>query len=102
MASNAAYTHTLRELDLPDLLTRAELVQATTASFGWQYVTEAITEHERKMTARLLNEATKPEDIPYLRGLLSGLRSMREAAETIVAFAADREAEAKQEHAHAR
>lgn len=98
MARQAQYTHTLQELPLPDLLTRAELVRETTRTPGWGYVLEAIAAHEQKMLARLLNEATKPEEIPRLRGLLSGLASMREAAETILDSAKEAEDEARQRH----
>jgi hypothetical protein len=102
MATVPAYTRALHDMELADLLTRAELVREMTETFGWRYLTEAIDQHEQKMLARLLNESTHPEEIPRLRGLLSGLRSAREAAESIISYAAEAEEKARQrtkEHA---
>lgn len=95
----AAYRHLSRQLDLPDLNVRADLVRETMASPGWEIVAAEIAEHESRMTKRLLHETTSPEDVPYLRGLVNGLRSMAEAAESIVALAEEREAEARRKTA---
>lgn len=96
MSRNAAYTHTLpQDMPLGDLLMAAELVKEATQHPGWQHVQDAIQAHHDRMYARLVNESTKVEEVPRLRGLLSGLASMREAAETILAVAEEREAEAR-------
>lgn len=58
---------------------------------------DSIGSHEQKMLDRLLNETTDPEEIPRLRGLLAGLKSAREAAETIVSYAAEAEEKANRE-----
>lgn len=91
-----AYTRTARELKLPDLCRNADLIRETMATPGWTLVLEAIAAHESKMDEQLLNETTKPDDFLRLRGLIKGLRSMREAAESILELATEREAEANQ------
>jgi hypothetical protein len=91
----AAYTHLLEDMPLPDLLMQAEMVRELADHPAWVFVLEVIAEHERKMLARLLNETTKPEEIPRLRGLIAGLQAARDAADTIVSFAVDRERDAK-------
>lgn len=95
--SKAAYTRSLADLakaNLPALLTQADLVRETTETPGWAIVLAAIADHEQKMLDRLLNETTKAEEIPRLRGLISGLASPREAAASIIAFAAEAERDA--------
>lgn len=96
--ANPAYTRNLpREpRDLPRLLEMADLVREIQRAPAWQYVQAQIASYEQQQLARLLNETTKPEDIPRLRGLVAGLASMREAAESIVAFAEDAERKANQ------
>lgn len=96
--ANAAYTRSLHEMDLPDLLYRAETVRELADHPGWKFVLSCIADHEAQMLQRLLNETTKPEDIGRLRGLLTGLSSAREAADSIVSHAADREREANKRH----
>lgn len=97
----AAYRHLARQLELPDLLMQADLVRETMASPGWKLVVDSIAEHEQKMLAQLLNETTKPEEIPRLRGLVTGLRSMQEAADSIVSLAEERLRDAQRESARA-
>lgn len=92
----AAYRHLSRQLELPDLLRRADLVRETMASPGWEIVLAEISEHESRMIAQLLNETTKADDIPRLRGLVTGLRAMQEAADSILELAMEREREANQ------
>ena len=92
MPRNPAYTHTIQDLDLPELLVQADIVRELTDHPGWEIVKDAIDAHSQRMLARLLNEACKPEDVPRLRGL--GLSSMQDAADTIQAVAKEREAEA--------
>lgn len=91
----------MRDMDLPELLEQADHVRDAQDTQGWQTVAEAIRAHREKTLQRLLNESTKPEDIPYLRGLAAGLAAMDDAAETILAYAADREAEARKSLEHA-
>lgn len=98
----AAYRHLIRQMELSDVLMQAELVRETTSTPGWKFLADSIAEHEQRMLAQLLHETTKPEEIPRLRGLVNGLRSMHEAAESIVAYAMERAAEAKQEAARRR
>lgn len=105
MASNPAYTHPLRELELPALLMQVDDVRSLLEHPGWRLVLECVAAHEQKMLAQLLNSTTKAEEIPRLRGLLVGLASAREAAESIVSFAEDEEMKANQrlktqEHEH--
>lgn len=90
----AAYTRSLPRDDLPALLYQADMVRETTSTPGWRFVLAAIADHEQQMLARLLNETTKPDDVPRLRGLLAGLAAMREAADSIVSFAEEAEEKA--------
>lgn len=96
MATTAAYTRNLPKDDLQALIFQADMVRETVASPGWRFVLDAIEDHESRMLTQLLNETTKAEDIPRLRGLVTGLHSMREAAESILEFATEREREANQ------
>lgn len=97
-----AYRHLARQLTLPDLLWKRGQIRLTMETPGWEFLVASIAEHESRMTAQLLNETTKAEDIPRLRGLVAGLRSMQEAADAILTLADEREAEAlkAQETAH--
>jgi hypothetical protein len=97
----AAYRHLVRQLELPDLLLQADLVRATTATPGWKILVDAIGEHESRMLAQLLNETTKAEEVPRLRGLVNGLRSAQEAADSILTLAEERLSEAQRESARA-
>lgn len=90
MASNPAYTRNLPEMakaHLPELLERADLIRELVRTPAWAFVLEQIADRHDQAYARLLSEACKPEDVPRLRGLLDGLGSAREAAESIVLFA---------------
>lgn len=69
----------------------ADQVAALIETPAWKFLMARVAEHEQKMLARLLNESTKPEEIPRLRGLISGLASGREAAESVIAYAAEAE-----------
>lgn len=95
----AAYRHLARQLEDPDLFTSADLLRETMATPGWKLLVDSIAEHESRMLAQLLNETTKPEEIPRLRGLVQGLRSVHEAADSILALADEREADARARHA---
>jgi hypothetical protein len=97
----AAYRHLARQMELPDLLTQADLVREAMATPGWEFVVASIAEHEGRMLAQLLHETTKPEEIPRLRGLVNGLRSMQEAADSIVTLAEERLRDAQRESARA-
>lgn len=92
-------------MTLPDLLRRADDVRNLARNPGWELVLDVIGSWEALNLQRLLNETTKPEDIARLRGLLTGLASAREAADSIVAYAEEAEAKANervraQEHEH--
>lgn len=93
----AAYRHLARQLELPDLLVKADDVRETIATPGWEFLVASVAEHESRMTAQLLNASTPAEEVTRLRGLLAGLRCLSEAAESILALAEQREAEAKLE-----
>lgn len=92
----AAYTHLARQLEPADLFRTADLVRETIATPGWKFLVDSIAEHEGKMLAQLLNETTRPEEIPRLRGLVAGLKATQEAAEAILSHAESREAEERQ------
>lgn len=81
---------------IPDLLAMADQVAELVETPAWKFVMGQVAVHEQKMLARLLNESTKPEEIPRLRGLISGLASGREAAESVMAFAAEAERKANE------
>jgi hypothetical protein len=98
----AAYRHLARQMELADLLTQAELVRAAMDTPGWRFIADSIAEHRQKMLAQLLNETTRPEEIPRLRGLVNGLDAMQEAAQSVLDLAQERLAAADQETAHAR
>lgn len=93
------YHHTVKDIELPELLVQADLIREAREHPGWQAVMDAIDAHKAKTLQRLLHEGTKPDDIPYLRGLIAGLDSMREATDAIMAHAAEAEAEAKRQSA---
>jgi hypothetical protein len=93
----AGYRHLARQLEDPDLFRIADEIKETMATPGWGFVVDSIAEHERRMTNQLLNETAKDEDIPRLRGLVVGLRSMQEAAQSILALADEHETKAKLE-----
>lgn len=93
----AAYKHIVNQgMDLPAVLDNAEDVREAIQTRGWQVVAETIDVQRNLMLQRLTNPVTKPEDVRYLQGLVAGLASMRDAAETIMAYAGEREAEARQ------
>ena len=97
--SAAAYKSQVENLELPELIGQAEIVRDATETPGWRLVQASVDAHRDRMLRRLLNETTKPEDIPYLRGVVAGLESMREAADAIVTLAEERERAAIKEHA---
>lgn len=78
-------------MDLPDLLTGADDIRETMATPGWTLVMAEIDAHRERLTARLVHQSAKPDDIPYMRGQIEALRSMREAAESILVLAKERE-----------
>lgn len=95
MAAQAGYRHLARQYEDVDLFRTADLVREAMATPGWKFVEASIAEHERRMNDRLLNETCRDEEVPRLRGLIAGLRSMREAAESICLYAEEREQEAR-------
>lgn len=101
MASAVYAKAFIKDLDLPELLDEAENVRDATRTPGWQAVAHAIGAHRDLMLQRLTNPSTKPEDVRYLQGLVAGLASMAEAADTILAYAEEREAEARKSLEHA-
>lgn len=97
--SNPAYTRNLSEMakkQLPQLLEMADLVREMVRTPAWAFVMAQIADNEQKSLARLLNETTRPEEIPRLRGLVAGLAAPREAAESIVSYAEEAERKANE------
>jgi hypothetical protein len=93
----AEYKSLVADMDLPDLLNEAEFVRDATGTHGWKLVQASVDTWRDKSLQRLTNPSTKPEDVRFLQGLVAGLNSMREAADTILSLASEREAEARQE-----
>jgi hypothetical protein len=93
--ASAAYTHVISEMELPAQLMGADDVRALEGLPGWRLVLASIDAHKERLLAQLLNPTAKPDAVDRLRGEIRGLDSAREAADTIVQFAADREREAK-------
>jgi hypothetical protein len=90
----AGYRHLARQLELSDLLVKADEVKETTRTPGWEFLVASVAEHESRMTAQLLNGSTAPEEVTRLRGLIAGLRCISEAAESIIQLAEEREQDA--------
>lgn len=94
-----AYKDLVRDLELPELLVKADDVRETTDTPGWRLVQASIDFHTARLTAQLVHTSTRPEKVDYLRGQIEALGAMREAAEAIIGLAVDREAAAIKEHA---
>src|SRR3954463_8814939 len=94
--SAAAYKHLARQLEDADLFRTADLIRETVDTPGFKFLRDSIAEPRQKMLAQLLNETTRPEEITRLRGLIAGLDSMEQAAQSILEFAEEREAKANQ------
>lgn len=101
MPTSPAFQHVIRDLELPDLLTQAENVEQLTNHPGWKLVLASIAAHEQRLTRQLMNPTAKADDIDRLRGEILGLASARDAAETILTFAADAERAANERAAQA-
>lgn len=84
MATHAGYRSVIDDMDDSELFMAADLVRDLTAHPGWKVLADSIAAHERRNVDQLVNFTTKPEQIPYLRGLIVGLRAIHEAADTIV------------------
>jgi hypothetical protein len=84
--THAAYRTVIDQIenDGQDVFMAADLVRQLREHPGWRLLEDTIAAHERRNVDRLVNETTKPEQIPYLRGLIVGLRALNEAADTIV------------------
>jgi len=93
---NQAYTHPLREMDPLEVISRAELVEQLIEHPGWALISRCIEAHAENLTRQLLNPSI--QELPRYAALtaeLRGLRSMREAAETVLAYAAEAQSEAE-------
>lgn len=95
--AGAAYTRQARELELPELLTLADIVREATEHPGFKFVASEIEMHRAKLTERLVHASTKPEAVDYLRGQIEALGAITEAAEAIQRLAEERERAALQE-----
>jgi hypothetical protein len=97
---NQAFTHPLREMDPIQVVSMAELVQQVTEHPGWALVQRCVEAHASRLTDQLLNPSIPSlEKYAALSAELRGLRSMRDAAETILAYAAEAQAGAERAHA---
>jgi hypothetical protein len=94
--SAAAYKHLARQLEDADLFRTADLCARRSKRPASSSSRDSIAEHRQKMLAQLLNETTRPEEITRLRGLIAGLDSMEQAAQSILEFAMEREARANE------
>ena len=65
----AQYHHTVKDLEVPDLLVQADLIRDAMGSQGWETVQAAIDAHKAKMLQRLLHEA---HDQCYIASSLRG------------------------------
>ena len=95
MATSPAFTDTVRDKKLPDLLMDADLVRDLTAHPAWKIVAAAVDAHRERLLVQLMSPGAKPDAVDRLRGEILGLQSMRDAADSIVQLAVDREREAK-------
>lgn len=87
-----AFTHTLRPMPVPVLCTAADTVRELLAHPGWALISTCVEAHADKLQDQLLTPSSrKLEDYAALTAELRGLKSMARAAETVIAFAADRE-----------
>ena len=93
---NQAYTHPLRDQSLANVLYQAELVEQLVQHPGWALVGRCIEVASSRLNDQLLNPSIHSlEKYAAITAELRGLRSMQEAAETILAYAAEAQAEAE-------
>lgn len=97
MASNAAFSSQLHDLELVELLDAAKQVRAMCQSPGWELVQSLVKTHADRLELRMLS-ASLPDypQMAALAGELRGLRALGEAAETVLVEAQAREAEEQQ------
>lgn len=94
MAVAAGYRDLASQLQDADLFAMADEIRRVTETPGFKFLRDSIAQKESKAMDRLINRSAKPEDIRFDQGLVDGLRCIHQAADSILAFAAEREAEA--------
>lgn len=94
--ATAAYKTNAEKLKLPDLLEHADLIREAIEHPGFKFLQAEIDAHTARLTARLVHQSTKPEQVEYLRGQIEALGAVREAPAAILALAEERETAAKQ------
>lgn len=97
MASNAAYSTPLHDLTSVQLFDAAKQVRETMQTPGWRMLTGLIEKHADRLERQMLS-ASLPDypQMTALAGELRGLRSLGEAAETVLTEAQEREAQEEQ------
>lgn len=97
MKALPAYTTQLHELELVDLIDAANRVREIQGHPGWTLVKGLLEVHEERLKTQMLNASLPSyEQMARIAGEMSGLKAMREAAETVLAYAEERQAEARQ------
>ncbi len=94
---SAAYTNQLADLELVPLLDAAKRVRDLEGHPGWTLVRGLVDVQRDRVQAQLLNSSLPSyEKLAQLQGELRGLASMREAAESVLAYAEERAAEERE------
>ena len=97
MQALAAYTNQLSDLELVDLIDAANRVREIQGHPGWTLVKGLIEVQHERLQAQMLNASLPSyEQMAALAGELRGLRAMQQAAESVLAYAEERAAEARQ------
>lgn len=97
MKALPAYTNQLHDLELVDLIDAANRVREIQGHPGWTLIKGLLEVQEERLKNQMLNAALPSyEQMSRLAGEMAGLRAMREAAESVLAYAEERQAEARQ------
>lgn len=94
---NAAYTNQLHDLSTVELLDAANRVRELEGHPGWTLVRGLVDVQMDRIEAQMLKSSLPSyEKLAQLQGELRGLRALRDAAETVLAYAEERAAEERQ------
>jgi hypothetical protein len=94
---NAAYTNQLRDLSTVELLDAANRVRELEGLPGWTLIRGLLDVQVERLQARMLSASLPSyEQMAALAGELRGLQAMRDAAETVLAYAEERAAQERQ------
>lgn len=96
---NPAYARPLQEMTPLEAISRAELVEQVTQHPGWKLIVACIEARREALLAQLLNNADilSLEKYAALTAEVRGLTAPVAAAQTILAYAQERQAEAERE-----